>query len=61
MDLQNYGKTMAKKQTYRVVRRVRFDKCQTDTISRLHIQSLDAFARMAVYEKLERDFKIKVN
>ena len=53
------GKNMAKILGKRVVRRIRFDWEQIEAVDRLRIASLDGFTRVAVYEKLERDFKQK--
>lgn len=55
------GKTIVKCMSNRIVRRIRFDKKQLEVIAKLKIASVDSFTRVAVYEKLERDFKLKVN
>ena len=55
----NNGKNTFKAMNTRIVRRIRFDKQQLDTVAKLRIASLDAFTRLAVYEKLERDFNQK--
>lgn len=60
MHIPFNGKNMAKKLQDRVVRRIRFDKEQLEAISRYKIASVDHYTRLAVYEKLERDFKLKV-
>jgi hypothetical protein len=55
----NDGKNMVKKQNSRQIRRIRFDKRQIEAVNRLKISSMDGYVRDALYEKLERDFKIK--
>jgi hypothetical protein len=55
------GKKMDNKLKSRVVRRIRLDKQQVGAVKRLGIASLDRYTRLALYEKLERDFNVKLN
>ena len=42
-----------------VVRRIRIEKKTTEAIKRIKVKSFNSFVITAIYEKLERDFKIK--
>ena len=44
-----------------VVRRIRIEKKTTEAIKRIKVKSFNSFVIAAIYEKLERDFKIKQN
>lgn len=43
----------------RVVKRISFFEDEIKHIKRLRIKPFNSFVRMAVIEKLERDFKVK--
>lgn len=44
-----------------VVRRIRIEKKTTEAINRIKVKSFNSFVIAAIYEKLDRDFKIKQN
>ena len=44
-----------------VVRRIRIEKKTTEAITRIKVKSFNSFVIAAIYEKLDRDFKIKEN
>ena len=44
-----------------VVRRIRIEKKTTEAIKRIKVKSFNSFVIAAIYEKLDRDFKIKEN
>jgi len=44
-----------------VVRRIRIEKKTTEAIKRIKVKSFNSFVIAAIYEKLDRDFKIKQN
>ena len=44
-----------------VVRRIRIEKKTTEAIKCIKVKSFNSFVITAIYEKLERDFKIKQN
>ena len=60
VDMSFNGKNTIKTMVNRVIRRIRFDTQLLEAISKFKIASLDSFTRLAVYEKIERDFKVKL-
>jgi hypothetical protein len=59
--MQNNGKNIVNSMAVKYVRRIRLRGDQLWHIHRVGIGSLERFVRLAIDEKLERDFKVKQN